>query len=193
MPLKLAIMISGRGSNMEALIRYAQRDDVPAEVVLVLADRKAKGIETASNLGIKIAIHDDEDGIRAALESAQAEVIFLAGYMRILSRQFCDDYHGRLFNIHPSLLPRHKGLDTHARAIAAKDSIHGCSVHLVSKDMDGGPVLNQLLLKIHPQDTPETLAERVLALEHKLYPSLLGDLAKKDGNLPLHIELAGLN
>ncbi|MCE2518117.1 MAG: phosphoribosylglycinamide formyltransferase, partial [Alphaproteobacteria bacterium] len=180
MPLRLAILISGRGSNMEALAHYTAQPDVPAEIVLVLADAEAAGLETAAQLGLaarSVRRSDHVAAVMAAIDSSRADVVFLAGYMRLLSPQFCACYADRLFNIHPSLLPRHKGLDTHARAIAAGDSIHGCSVHMVTEEMDDGLVLAQREVPVHPDDTPETLAARVLIEEHHLYPSLLGALA----------------
>jgi phosphoribosylglycinamide formyltransferase-1 len=191
MTLRLAIMISGRGSNMEALLHYAEQDDVPAEVVLVLANQDAAGLKTAEKHGVPTAQFarkdyksksEQEAAIIAAIDKAGvdkagADAVFLAGYMQILSADFCAHYAGRLFNIHPSLLPRHKGLDTHAKAIAAGDQTHGCSVHLVTEEMDDGLVLAQREVDIAADDTPEHLAGRVLIEEHKLYPSLLGALA----------------
>lgn len=195
MPLRVAILISGRGSNMTALAKYAAQDDVPAEIAVVLADQPAEGLAAAEKLGLPTAAilrsdyataADHEAAIIEALDQAKADVVFLAGYMRLLSARFCHDYEGRLFNIHPSLLPRHKGLDTHAKALAAGDEAHGCSVHMVSPEMDDGLVLAQRQVRITPDDTEESLAAKVLKQEHLLYPALLGALASgllviKDG------------
>lgn len=186
MPLRLAILISGRGSNMEALARYAAQPEVPAEIVLVLADQEAAGLAVAEEMGIPAlalprsdfaSTADHEAAIMAAIDNAAADAVFLAGYMRLLSAVFCGHYADRLFNIHPSLLPRHKGLDTHTRAIAAGDKHHGCSVHMVTEEMDDGLVLARRIVTVRPDDTPDQLAARVLAEEHQLYPSLLGALA----------------
>lgn len=201
MTLRLAILISGRGSNMKALIDYAAQDDVAAEVVLVAADQDAKGLGIAADHGIKTVSILPENGqskaehearVMAAIDDAKADVIFLAGYMRLLSADFCQYYADRLFNIHPSLLPRHKGLDTHAKAIAAGDTHHGCSVHLVTAEMDDGLVLAQRQVEIAPDDNAESLADKVLAEEHQLYPALLGALAAglltvKNGNPEMSI------
>jgi phosphoribosylglycinamide formyltransferase-1 len=192
MTLRVAIMISGRGSNMEALIRHAQRDDVPAEVSLVLADKDAPGLKIASALGVATdtimrtdydSTEEHEAAIITALDNVgigvgvRADAIFLAGYMRLLSPKFCRHYEGRLFNIHPSLLPRHKGLNTHAKAIKAGDKTHGCSVHLVTERIDDGPVLDYREVDVHSNEKAEALAKRVLDQEHRLYPSILDKLA----------------
>ena len=186
MPLRVAILISGRGSNMTALAKYAAQDDVPAEIALVLADKPAAGLTVAEEMGLTTAaiLRSDyqnaashEAAIMNAIDHAKADVIFLAGYMRLLSAKFCQDYEGRLFNIHPSLLPRHKGLDTHSKALAAGDETHGCSVHMVSPEMDDGLVLAQRQVAVSKNDSEESLAAKVLTEEHLLYPALLGALA----------------
>ncbi len=175
---KVGILISGRGSNMMALVEQAHgytvalvgsdRPDAPG-----LAWARDRGIETfaLSPKGIgKVAY---EAAIDAALRSAGVETIALAGYMRLLSDDFVARWRGRIVNIHPSLLPKYKGLDTHARAIAAGDAVAGCSVHVVTEELDGGAVLGQAEVPIEPGDTPDTLAERVLQAEHGLYPRIL--------------------
>ena len=183
--LKIAILISGRGSNMIALADYAEQDDVPCEIVAVIADQDASGLDAASKRSIPSftvpsAAYSDkathEDAIIQIINEHKADFIFLAGYMRMLSSDFCTRYEHRLFNIHPSLLPRHKGLNTHERAIHAGDKTHGCSVQLVDPEMDEGLVLAQCEVPVFEDDTPETLGTRVLAQEHQLYPALLGAL-----------------
>ena len=185
MPLKLAILISGRGSNMVALADYIAQEDVECEIVVVLADKDAAGLQIAADRGITTALVNSGDypdkaaheaAVISALDNAGADIIFLAGYMRLLSAEFCAHFQDRLFNIHPSLLPRHKGLDTHEKAIAAGDKVHGCSVHLVTEEMDDGLVLAQREVPVFDDDTPDILAARVLKEEHQLYPALLGAL-----------------
>jgi formyltetrahydrofolate-dependent phosphoribosylglycinamide formyltransferase len=185
-PLNLAILISGRGSNMVALADYATQKDVPCDIVAVIADKPAVGLALADDRGLPI--HEipasdyadkvaHEETLCDMIDRSGADIIFLAGYMRLLSAGFCSRYRDRLFNIHPSLLPRHKGLDTHTRVLAAEEPIHGCSVHLVTAEMDDGPVLAQREVPVLVDDTAEALAERVLAQEHQLYPAVLGALA----------------
>ena len=185
MTLRLAILISGRGSNMVALADYAAQDDVDCEIVAVIADQHAAGLEIAAEKGLATTavLRSDyssksahEAAVIDAIDHAGADAVFLAGYMRLLSAEFCAHYQDRLFNIHPSLLPRHKGLDTHEKAIAAGDKTHGCSVHLVTEEMDDGLVLAQREVPVKDDDSPEGLAARVLIEEHQLYPALLGAL-----------------
>ncbi|GAB4349928.1 MAG: phosphoribosylglycinamide formyltransferase [Oricola sp.] len=185
------MLISGRGSNMEALIRAAKAPDYPADIVLVISDNpEAKGLETARNAGIPARAvsrapypskRSHEKAIQDALDEFGVEIVCLAGFMRLLSGEFLEPWQGRIINIHPSLLPRHKGLDTHARAIQAGDTVHGCSVHHVTAGMDEGPVIMQAQVPVLPDDTPDTLAARVLKEEHRIYPLALakvaGDLA----------------
>jgi phosphoribosylglycinamide formyltransferase-1 len=185
--LPVAVVISGRGSNMEAIVRAAQRPDSSYNVVRVIADREtAGGLARAAALGIPTSVvplkaFPDRASFDAALaaeiEGTGARLIALAGFMRILSEDFVRKFAGRLLNVHPSLLPKYKGLDTHARALAAGDSHHGVSVHYVTAELDGGPVIMQGRLPLRPGDTPETLSARVHALEHIIYPhvcSLIG-------------------
>ena len=182
--LKLAILISGRGSNMEALLQAAEDPGYPAQPVLVASNRPdAKGLETAASAGIATAFVDHklygkdreafERALDAILEEAGTEIIALAGFMRVLTPWFVDKWAGRMINIHPSLLPKYKGLHTHQRAIDAGDAEGGCSVHWVSAGVDDGEVIAQARVPIQPGDTEETLAARVLVEEHKLYPQAL--------------------
>ncbi len=189
MKQRVGILISGRGSNMEALIRAAQAQDYPAEIVLVLSnDPEAKGLEIARSLGVHAGSIDHrpykrdreahERAIAARLDQSGVEIVCLAGYMRLLTPFLVQKYAGRMLNIHPSLLPEFPGLDTHARAIAAGAKEHGCTVHLVTEGMDEGPILAQARVPVLPDDTEDTLAARVLAQEHLLYPKVLADLAR---------------
>lgn len=177
---RVAILISGRGSNMMSLVEQAQG----YHVVLVASDRpEAPGLAWARERGLAtfalspkgIGKPAYEAALDAALRDGGTEAIALAGYMRLLSDDFVARWRGRIVNIHPSLLPKYKGLDTHARAIAAGDAEAGCSVHLVTEELDAGEVLGQARVAILPGDTPETLAERVLVEEHRLYPRVLAE------------------
>ena len=178
--LKLAILISGRGSNMDALLKACTSEDYPAEPVLVLSNRPgAPGLKTAAERGVPTLAIDHkpfgvdraafETELTKALEAAGAEIIALAGFMRILTPAFVQRWSGRMINIHPSLLPKYPGLNTHARAIEAGDSQAGASVHWVTEGVDEGAVIDQEAVLIHSQDTAETLAKRVLSIEHSLY------------------------
>lgn len=177
---RIGILISGRGSNMQALVERAQG----YEVALVASDKpEAAGLAWARERGLAtfalspkgIGKPAFETEIDRALRGAGVEVVALAGYMRLLSDDFVARWRGRLLNIHPSLLPRYKGLDTHARAIAAGDAVAGCSVHLVTEELDAGAVLGQAQVAVLSGDTPNTLAARVLAEEHRLYPRVLSE------------------
>lgn len=186
---RVAILISGSGSNMVALSE-AMQGDFPARPVLVLSNVPgAGGIAKARARGIPTAIVDHraypdrpafETALQAKLIEAEADLICLAGFMRILTADFTRAWEGRMLNIHPSLLPKYKGLHTHARALAAGDAEHGCSVHEVTAELDDGHVLGQARLKIEPADTPESLAARLLPLEHRLYPAVLRRFAAGD-------------
>ena len=187
---RVAILISGSGSNMETLARDMTGDH-PARPVLVLSNRPgAGGLAKAETLGIptEVVDHTAHRGDRAGFEAALSEVlgryspdiICLAGFMRILTPDFVGRWPGRMLNIHPSLLPKYRGLDTHARAIAAGDAEAGCTVHVVTGDLDDGPILGQARVPVHPGDTPEKLAARVLTEEHRLYPAVLRRFASGD-------------
>lgn len=188
--VRVAIFISGRGSNMEALIKAAQSPDYPAEIVLVLSNKEdAAGLEIARSLEVRAeavpakpfgkdrAAH--ERALDEKLVAAGAEIVCLAGYMRLLTPYLVGRWAGRMLNIHPSLLPAFPGLDTHARALAAGAEKHGCTVHLVTEGMDEGPVVGQAEVNVLPDDTEEALSARVLAQEHRLYPAALAQLAEK--------------
>lgn len=187
MKLPVAVVVSGRGSNMEAIARASLAPDSRYEVVRVIADRDtAGGIARAAALGVPTSVvpvkqFPDRETFDAALaaeiDACGAGLVALAGFMRILSEGFVQRFAGKLLNIHPSLLPKYKGLDTHARAIAAKDSRHGASVHYVTPELDGGPVIMQGRLRIRAGDTPETLSARVHTLEHIIYPHVCSLIA----------------
>lgn len=177
-------MISGRGSNMAALISAARHEAYPAEIALVFSNRpNAPGLGLAQDAGISAQAIDHrrygndraahEKAINAALSAANIEIVCLAGYMRLMTPFLVGAWHGRMLNIHPSLLPAFPGLRTHARALAAGVRLHGCTVHLVTEQMDEGPILAQAAVPVLDGDTEDTLAERVLMQEHKIYPAAL--------------------
>ncbi len=178
--IRLAILISGRGSNMEALIKACAQPDYPAEIAVVISNRPdAPGLDKARAAGLKTAIVDHkqfqgrpafEMALQEAILSyAPVDLVCLAGFMRILTADFVNQWTERMINIHPSLLPDYKGLDTHARALADGRVEAGCTVHYVTPEMDDGPVIVQKRVPVLPGDTPETLAIRVLAEEHGAY------------------------
>jgi phosphoribosylglycinamide formyltransferase-1 len=182
-PVRVAVLISGRGSNMLALSEHKRRDPERAYRIVLVASNvpEARGLVLAKRLGIATWAKSHGGMKRAefdamldeTLRAHDVELVALAGYMRLLSAGFVTKYEGRLLNIHPSLLPLHKGLDTHRRALLAGDEYAGCSVHLVTADLDSGPVLAQARVKILPRDDPDSLAARVLEQEHQLYPIAL--------------------
>lgn len=184
---RIAILISGRGSNMTALIQAAKAPDYPAEIVGVFSNRaaapgldiaRAEGIATASlaQSAFTTRLAFDE-ALTEILEGWRTDIVCMAGFMRILSPQFATRWQGKAINIHPSLLPAYKGLDTHARAIADGVVEAGCTVHFVTPGLDEGPAILQARVPVHPGDTPDALAARVLIEEHKLYPEALRLLA----------------
>lgn len=188
----VGVLISGRGSNMEALIEAARDPAYPARIALVLSNRPdAGGLGIARAAGIATAVIDHrpfgkdreahERQVHRALTEAGAQIVALAGYMRVLTPWLVDAWAGRMINIHPSLLPAYPGLDTHARALADGASEHGCTVHLVTAGVDEGPVLGQARVPVLPGDDEATLAARVLAAEHELYPACLGQFATNLG------------
>ena len=195
-PPRPAILISGRGSNMSALINAAGHMDFRAEIVLVLSNnRDAAGLDAARAAGIPARAIDHrpygrdrashEAAIDAALRETGADIVCLAGYMRLLTPFLVDAWQGRMLNIHPSLLPSFPGLHTHARALAAGVRLHGCTVHLVTHEMDAGPILAQAAVPVLPRDTEDALAARVLRQEHAIYPAALAAFAAgQPGALP---------
>ena len=184
---RIVILISGRGSNMAALIEAAREADYPAEIVGVISDQPdAAGLKAAESFHIATRVISKRDhaskeahdaAIDAALGKMGADIVCLAGYMRLLTPGFVDKWLGRMINIHPSLLPMFKGLDTHKRALDAGLRVHGCTVHFVTRDMDDGPVVAQAAVPVLTNDTEERLTARVLKAEHKLYPLALALVA----------------
>ena len=190
---RVAILLSGGGSNMVALVR-SMAGDHPARPCLVLSnDPGAGGLDRARDMGIATAavphrpFAGDRAGFESALsrplEAAAPDILCLAGFMRILTPGFTRAWQGRILNVHPSLLPLYKGLHTHARAIDAGDAEAGCSVHEVTAELDDGPILGQARVPVLPDDTPDTLAARVLIQEHRLYPAVLRRFAGGDRTL----------
>ena len=184
---RIAILISGTGTNMAALIYATKHPDCPFEIAIVGSNNPdAPGLTLASAEGIATFAHPHRGLTREAhdalmhAEIANADYVALAGYMRILTPGFVARWQGRMLNIHPSLLPEYKGLHTHARALEAGDAVAGCSVHLVTPELDDGPVLGQTEVAILPGDTPDTLARRVLIAEHQLYPRTLADYVGRE-------------
>ena len=185
---RVAVLISGRGSNMTALIEAAKAKDYPAEIVLVISNRpEATGLARARAAGVTTAIVDHtlfgkdrtafERALDAELQTHRIDLVCLAGFMRLLTPWFVNRWSGRMLNIHPSLLPQFKGLHTHRRALEAGVKRHGATVHFVVPEMDAGPIVMQDSVAVHENDTEETLAARVLELEHKIYPRALRAVA----------------
>lgn len=182
-PLAVVALISGRGSNLQAIIDAAEDGSLPAVIRAVISNRPgAVGLGRAARAGISTAVVDhtrypDRAGFDAALQQAvdryQPALVVLAGFMRVLTPDFVAHYHGRMLNIHPSLLPRFRGLHTHERALAEGATEHGASVHFVTDDLDGGPVVLQARVPVLAGDTPERLAARVLVQEHRIYPEVI--------------------
>ncbi|RED50874.1 phosphoribosylglycinamide formyltransferase [Aestuariispira insulae] len=186
-PLKVGVIISGGGSNLQALIDAAAAPDLPAEIGLVISNNAgAYGLERARKAGIATKVIDhrtypdresfDRD-LTVALEKAGVELVCLAGFLRVLTDEFVNHWRDRMINIHPSLLPKYKGLHTHKRAIEAGEEYHGCTVHYVRPDLDTGPLLLQARVPVLEGDTPEILAGRVLEKEHLIYPEALRKIA----------------
>lgn len=183
MTKRVAILLSGRGSNMAALIRAAQEPGYPAEIVLVISDRVgAPGLVRAMAAHIKALVVDRagaadraafEAELEAELSAARVDLICLAGFMRVLSQAFVERWQDRMINVHPSLLPAFKGTNTHQRAIDAGVRMHGCTVHFVRAAVDDGPIIAQGAVPVLPGDTADTLSERLLPVEHQVYPMAL--------------------
>ena len=191
MKAKVAVLISGAGTNMTALLYAAKLPNCPYEIVLVASNNSdAEGLKIAategvpvfakSHVGLERTAHDAI--MHEAITQSGATYVVLAGYMRVLSTEFVAKWDGRMLNIHPSLLPKYKGLHTHQRAIEAKDPVAGTSVHLVTAELDDGPVLGQIEVAILPGDTANTLADRVKMAEYQLYPKTLADFVARDTN-----------
>ena len=191
---RVAVLISGRGSNMAALIEAAKDKSYPAEIVLVLSNRPdAGGLATASAAGIATEVVDHtqygkdraafETALQAALAKHRIEIVCLAGFMRLLTAGFVSQWSERLINIHPALLPAFKGLDTHQRALEAGAKVHGATVHFVVAEMDAGPIIAQGAVAVRPGETETSLAARVLAVEHTIYPLALKLVA--EGRVPV--------
>lgn len=188
---KTAILISGRGSNMEAVARACGEGRINARVAIVISDRpQAGGLAIARALGIETAVVPRnafadraafEHALAGQIDAHDAQIIVLAGFMRVLSPEFVERYAGRVINIHPALLPKYRGLNTHARVLAAADTEHGASVHFATAELDGGPVVLQSRIAVRPAENEQELARRVLATEHVILPRVLGWLA--DGRL----------
>ena len=193
--LQLAVLISGRGSNMIKLAEAITADKLNARIAIVISNKQCAGITYAANMGIQTKVierqnfitrHDHDRAIHDSIMSSSADYVFLAGYMAILGADFTTAFAGRLINIHPSLLPDFKGLNTHRRAIEAHAKYHGATVHLVTAELDDGPVILQAMLSIMPEDDADRLAARVLELEHRLYPFILKCLC--EGHLTLLVD-----
>ncbi|MGQ7791519.1 phosphoribosylglycinamide formyltransferase [Faunimonas sp. B44] len=184
---RTAVLISGRGSNLAALLAAAREPGYPAEIALVVSNRPdAGGLGHAAGAGVATAIVDHrshagkpafEAALQAVLEAARIELVCLAGFMRLLSEAFVERWRDRMINVHPSLLPSFRGLDTHARAIEAGVRIHGATVHFVRSDVDTGPIIVQGAVPVLSSDTADSLAARVLAVEHRIYPRALALVA----------------
>lgn len=197
---RIVILISGRGSNMQAIMNSLQKEKWPAEIVAVISNTdKAKGLITAQNAGIKTQVvlsrnYDSREAfdqeLMKAIDTFSPDLVVLAGYMRILTSEFVLHYEGRLINIHPALLPSFKGLHTHQRAIDEGVKVHGATVHFVVPELDAGPIIAQAIVPVKPDDDEDTLAARVLEQEHRIYPRVvqwfINDLVKlKEGKVIL--------
>jgi phosphoribosylglycinamide formyltransferase-1 len=208
---RVAILISGRGSNMTALIEAAKADGFPAEIAVVISNKAdAAGLARARESGIATLIIESnpfgkdragfETALQSALDDAQVDLICLGGFMRLFTAEFVQRWHGRMLNIHPSLLPSFPGLDPHGQALRAGVKISGATVHFVTPETDAGPIVMQGAVAVSDDDTPDTLAERVLAIEHRIYPDALrlvasggtrleGDVCKTTVNAGLDVTL----
>ncbi len=187
-PCSLVVLISGHGSNLQAIIDATSGHKIPARIVAVISNRAdAYGLQRAQQAGIATAILDNKDqpsrdaydqALQHLIDSYEPDLLVLAGFMRILTPALVQHYHGRMLNIHPSLLPRHRGLHTHRSVLASGDSEHGASVHFVTAELDSGPVVLQATVPVHANDTESELAARVLEQEHHIYPLAIGWFAQ---------------
>jgi phosphoribosylglycinamide formyltransferase-1 len=198
-PLPIVVLFSGGGTNLEAIIAAANRGDLPVEVAAAITNSpNAGGIARAEAAGIPVEVVDHrrypdratfDAALRERIDAHQPQLVVLAGFMRVLTDAFVDHYLGRMLNVHPSLLPRHTGLDTHRRALEAGDREHGSSVHFVTRELDGGPVVVQARVPVRPDDTPETLEARVRPWEYIILPRAIRLFAegrlRLDGETPL--------
>lgn len=188
-PLALAVILSGRGSNMAAIAHACASGQIAARIVRVIADRRdAGGIALAQRLGLKVGVvpHAEfsdreafEEALSTAIDASGAQLVVLAGFLRILSPQFAQRYAGAMLNIHPALLPKFTGLNTHERALRAQESVHGASVHFVTGELDAGPVVLQASVPVRKDDTAQSLSARVQREEHIIYPKVIGWIAAK--------------
>jgi phosphoribosylglycinamide formyltransferase-1 len=193
---RLVVLISGRGSNLQAILDQAASGEWPVDIAAVISNRPGvQGLERARQAGVPALELDhknypDRPEFEAALieliDRQQPDLVILAGFMRVLTPGFTEHYRGRLFNIHPSLLPKFRGLHTHERALAAGETEHGATIHFVTAELDGGPIIVQARVPVLPDDDPDTLAARVLAQEHRLYPQAIRWFA--EGRLKLEEE-----
>lgn len=182
-PIRLVVLISGNGSNLQAIIDNIATHQLPAKIVAVISNKAdAYGLERAKKAGIEHHVLSNIDyadrqqydqALQALIDGYQPDLVILAGFMRILSNEFVKHYLNKMMNIHPSLLPKYKGLNTHQRAIDAGDKKHGCSVHFVTPELDDGPVILQATVPVKENDTAETLAQRVHEQEHRIYPEAI--------------------
>ena len=188
-PIRLVVLISGNGSNLQAIIDNIANKNLPAQIVAVISNKAgAYGLERAKKAGIEhhvLSYNDFTDrehydlALKNLIDEYQPDLIILAGFMRILSDEFVQHYSQKMMNIHPSLLPKYKGLNTHQRALDAGEKEHGCSVHFVTTELDDGPVILQATVSIEDNDTAETLATRVHQQEHRIYPEAIRLFAEK--------------
>lgn len=182
-PLRLVVLISGNGSNLQAIIDEIKNNNLPAQIIAVISNKTdAYGLERAKKAGIEQTVlshHDFDDReqydcqLKNIIDEYHPDLIILAGFMRILSNEFVEHYLHKIMNIHPSLLPKYKGLNTHQRALDARDKEHGCSVHFVTPELDDGPVILQATVPVKDNDTAETLSARVHEQEHRIYPEAI--------------------
>ncbi len=187
--LKIAVLISGVGSNLQAILDAINAKNIDAQVIAIISNRtKAKGLDRAREHKIPAYVipsrknqsrQEYDQGLSEVINRLNPDLIVLAGFMRILTEEFVNQFTGKLINIHPSLLPKYKGLDTHQRAIDAGDTEHGCSVHFVTPELDGGPIIAQALVSIEKNDDIQSLSAKVQAQEHKLYPLVVEWFANK--------------